>query len=123
MDIKTAIKTYSAHSDALQEIERQIKVLTLAKNDLASQMDEIEFEVRNEMLGSGLRKATISGWRLNLSEAVSTIVEETDNLPERFWRIERRPDLLKIKEALKFGETVEGARLMKRQSLSMKKLH
>lgn len=123
MDIKTALKTYGAHSEALQEIEHQIKVLNLAKNDLTSQMDEIEFEVRNEMLGSGLRKAIISGWRLNLSEAVSTIVEETDNLPERFWRTERKPDLLKIKEALKIGETVEGARLMKRESLSLKKLH
>ncbi len=85
-------------------------------------MDEIEMALRMEMIGAGMRKAVIAGWKLNISSATSTIVEETDNLPEQYWRIEKKPDLLKIKEALKLGQAVDGARLVQRESLSLRKV-
>lgn len=122
MNIREALKIYNEQKDALQEIENQIKDLLAQKRELESQMEEIELGLRDEMLNSGTRRAIIAGWRLNISTAVSTIVEETDTLPERFWRIEKKPDLLKIREALKSGEEVEGARMIKKESLSLKKV-
>lgn len=43
-----------------------------------------------------------------------------DLLPEGYWKIERKPDLSAIKEALKSGEQVEGAWLERTRSLRIR---
>jgi hypothetical protein len=60
-----------------------------------------------------------SDFRVRLGWRKSTAVRVTDEgkLPEQFWRVTREPALSDIKDALKAGESVDGAELEPRNNL------
>ncbi len=120
MNIKEQIQEYATLSNSVADIDGQIAQLQMEKADMESRMAEIKAALKNEMLSSGRRSATIAGWKLNLSTSTSTVIEEADMLPEEFWKIERKPDVMKIKERLKIGLPVEGAVLKTNKNLSLK---
>ena len=120
MNIKEQIQEYATLSNSVADIDGQIAQLQMEKADMESRMAEIKAALKNEMLSSGRRSATIAGWKLNLSTSTSTVIEEADMLPEEFWKIERKPDVMKIKERLKIGLPVEGAVLKNNKNLSLK---
>lgn len=119
MEIKSKIQEYAELQRSVIELENQIAELKALKEDAEGVMLEIKKELREEMINSGKRKAIIAGWKLNLSTSTSTIIEEEDMIPDEFWKIERKPDVMKIKESLKMGINVNGAILRKNTNLSL----
>jgi hypothetical protein len=120
MSIKESIQEYATLSNSVADIDGQIAQLQMEKADMESRMAEIKAALKREMIDSGRRTATIAGWKLNLSTSTSTVIEEADMLPEEFWKIERKPDVMKIKEQLKIGLHVAGAVLKTNKNLSLK---
>lgn len=119
MTIKDKIQEYASLQRSVIDLENQIAELKALKDDAEGEMMEIKKELREEMINSGKRKAIIAGWKLNLSTSTSTIIEEEDMIPDEFWKIERKPDVMKIKESLKNGIVVDGAILRKNTNLSL----
>lgn len=120
MGIKEKIQEYAILSNSVADIDGQIAQLNMEKADMESRMAEIKAALKDEMLDSGRKSATIAGWKLNLSTSTSTVIEEADMLPEEFWKIKREPDVIKIRERLKIGLPVEGAVLKTNKNLSLK---
>lgn len=120
MSIREQIQEYALLINSVADIDGQIADLNLMKADMESRMAEIKAALKNEMIDSGRKTATIAGWKLNLSTSTSTVIEEADMLPEEFWKVERKPDVMKIKEQLKTGMTVAGAVLKTNKNLSLK---
>jgi DNA gyrase/topoisomerase IV subunit A len=119
MTIKDKIQEYASLQRSVIDLENQINELKALKDEAEGEMQEIKKELKEEMIHSGKRKAIIAGWKLNLSTSTSTIIEEEDMIPEEFWKIERKPDVMKIKESLKLGINVDGAILRKNTNLSI----
>lgn len=122
MNIREALKEYGDMQKAWAEIKNEIDRLTELKRRYENSMAEIEDSLKNEMIGSGKKRAVIAGWKLNLSNSMSTIVEAEDELPEEYWKVFRKPDLTKIKEDIKLGFYVAGARVKQNQNLTLKQI-
>lgn len=114
------IQDYSKLNAQVLSLEEQIGALTIEKKRLQAEMDEIEDVLKADMIDAGMRRAVIAGWKINISNSTSTVIEAEDELPDEFWRIERKPDLMKVKESIKLGMPVPGAILITRQNINLK---
>ena len=121
MNTKKCIERYAELADQADQLSAQIAELQIAKKQFDNEMREIEAILKSDMIGAQLKRAVIAGWKLSLTSSTSTVIEEADLLPEAYWRIERNPDLMRVKEAMKNGELVPGAILRINQNLSLKK--
>lgn len=121
MNIKETLQEYGKLRDELEEIQTQINLISVRKLELENLIYDIETDLKNDLIGSGMTRTTVYGWKINISESKSTVVEEPDVLPEEFWRIERNPDKTKIKEAIKIGYPVPGAILKISKNISIKR--
>lgn len=119
--VKDTLNQYGTLLAEIEELTRQIDALTIERKRRQMMIEEIEGNVLTEMESAGMKRAMIAGWKLNVSNSTRTIVEAEDLLPDLYWRTIRQPDLMRIKEALKFGEPVAGARLLIVQNISIKK--
>lgn len=120
-NVRDIIQNYESLFSEAQNLQAQIAELTLQKRRLEMEMQEIEEDIKSDMISGGLKRVKVAGWKINLSNSTSTVIEAEDLLPEIYWRIEKKPDLMRVKEAIKNGVSVEGARLIIRQNISMKK--
>ena len=121
MNTREIIQKYELLADEVATLQEQIAELSIEKKRYEVQMQEIEEAIKADMIGAQMKNAVVAGWKINISKSTSTVIEAADELPEEFWRIERAPDLMKVKEALKMGLAVGGARLVIRQNINMKK--
>ena len=120
-NVRAIIQQYAGLQAEVEALEEQIAVLTTQKKRLQMQMEEIEEDIKADMIGANMKRANIAGWKINISQSTRTVIEAEDLLPDQYWRIERRPDLMKVKETLKLGFGVEGATLVVVQNINMKK--
>jgi len=120
-NVKAIIQQYAGLQTEVEALEEQIAALTTQKKRLQMQMEEIEEDIKADMLGAQMKRVSVAGWKINISQSTRTVIEAEDLLPDPFWRIERRPDLMKVKEALKLGQSVEGATLVIMQNINLKK--
>lgn len=120
-NIKETLKRYDELHEAVSIIKNEINILNLSKEAMEVEMDKIEEVLKRELIGSGRKKAMIAGWKMSLSTSTSTIVEEPDILPQNYWKIEKKPDLTRIKEDFKSGVSVPGAMLQKNTNFNIKK--
>ena len=120
MSIRADIREYAVLSNSVADIQAQIAVLQLEMKDMESRMEEIKKGLKEQLIESGKKRAIIEGWKLNLSQSTTTIIEEADEIPEEFWKVKREPDVMKIKERLKIGLSVPGAILRRNTNMSIK---
>ena len=102
--------------------DREIKRLTERKKQMQNIKDRIKSILTNAMIEFGIVK--LQGKTLSLSFRESESVEVTDErmLEERFVKTEIKTsaDKIAIKNAIKNGEDVQGAMLVKKQNLQIK---
>lgn len=120
--IRDQIAEYSDFAQQLETVEAQIAALKEKADAIKNSMAEIKNELKTAMLNSGRKSAFIAGWKLNITTSTATVIEAEDELPEEFWKVERKPDVMRIKDAIKNGIHVDGARLVTNQNISLKPL-
>ena len=102
--------------------DREINRLKERKKQMQNIKDRIKSILTNAMIEFGIVK--LQGKTLSLSFRESESVEVTDErmLEERFVKTEIKtsPDKIAIKNAIKNGEDVQGAMLVKKQNLQIK---
>lgn len=118
--IRDQIAEYGDFAKQLEIVEAQIATLKEQADAIKNSMAEIKDELKAAMMNSGKKTAFIAGWKLNLTTSTATVIEAEDELPEDFWKIERKPDVMRIKDALKQGIEVAGAKLVQNVNLSLK---
>ena len=67
--------------------------------------------------GQKYQDATVKiSWR----KSTSTVIDNPDTIEDKYFKIERKPVLSAIKDAINAGENIVGARLEEKQSIQIK---
>lgn len=113
------IKNFEADSQAIDNEIKRLKAMKEAKDGAIDRMKEA---VRNAMLASGIDKIESSLFKLSLRRSESVEVVNIDQLPESLTTVKKTvsADKVKIKEAIKAGQNVEGAVIVENFSLQIK---
>lgn len=106
--------------DEIDLYDREIKRLTERKRVLQNTKQRINDSIKNAMIEFGITK--IKGKTLTIGLRESESVEITDEtlIDEQYKRIKVEADKVAIKNALRNGEDVQGARLVKNQNLQIR---
>jgi hypothetical protein len=113
------IKNFEADSQAIDNEIKRLKAMKEAKDNAIDRMKEA---VRNAMLASGIDKIESSLFNLSLRRSESVEVVNIDQLPENLVTVKKTvsPDKMKIKEAIKSGQAVQGAVINENFNLQIK---
>ncbi len=113
------IKNLEADSQAIDNEIKRLKAMKEAKDNAIDRMKEA---VRNAMLAFGIDKIESSLFKLSLRRSESVEVVNIDQLPESLTTVKKTvsADKVKIKEAIKAGQNVEGAVIVENFSLQIK---
>jgi hypothetical protein len=113
------IKNLEADSQAIDNEIKRLKAMKEAKDNAIDRMKEA---VRNAMLASGIDKIESSLFKLSLRRSESVEVVSIDQLPENLVTVKKTvsPDKVKIKEAIKSGQAVQGAVIIENFNLQIK---
>ena len=101
-------------------IDAEIKRLKAIKEQKEKAIDRLKDAVKDAMNLYGIEK--VDSPALKLSFRKSESVEISENLDKRFMieKVTYQPDKVAIKDAIKNGETIEGAVLLINQNLQIK---
>ena len=118
------IKNSEADILALDAEEKRLKARKVSKKAqvdrvkdwLRSTLEQLApadkgFKVQTALFNVSLSKPSLN----NLDESI-----DMDLIPERFKKVEIKPDKVALKKALKEGEVIEGARLVESRSFSIR---
>lgn len=113
------IKNFEADSQAIDNEIKRLKAMKLAKDGAIDRMKEA---VRNAMLSSGIDKIESSLFKLSLRRSEAVEVVNIDQLPESLVTVKKTvsADKVKIKEAIKAGQNIEGAVIIENYNLQIK---
>ena len=111
------IKTVESDISTIDEEIKRLQALKKAKSNAIDRMKEA---VVNAMSIYGLEKVETPTLKLSIRRSES--VEVLDNLDERYTttKVTVTPDKIRIKNAIKAGEKVDGARIVENYSLQIK---
>lgn len=117
IDYGYVIKSFD---DEIELYDKEIKRLTERKKQLKNMQDYMKKTITDAMLEFGI--VEIKGKLLKMSFRASQSVDvyDIDLLDDKFKRIKIEADKTAIKEAIKNGEIVEGARLFDNKNLQIK---
>lgn len=119
VDYGYVIKSFE---DEIDIYDREIKRLTERKKQMQNIQARLKDNIKNAMIEFGIEE--IKGKTIKLSFKNSEVVEIEDAnvLDEKYKRtkIIIEPDKIAIKEALKNGEDVKGARIVNNKNLQIK---
>ena len=111
------IKTYEAEEAVLTaEIQR----LTARRTSRQNNVKRLRGNLVQAMQLFGLSKHKSPRWTISLRSSVSAQVVDAAQLPEEYWRIERKPAISDISAALKAGQEVKGATLAESHSVQIR---
>ena len=119
IDYCYVIKNLESDSEAIDNEIKRLKAMKEAKDNT---VDRLKEAVRTAMLSAGIDKIESSLFKLSLRRSEAVEVVNIDQLPESLTTIKKTvsADKLKIKEAIKAGQNVEGANLIENYSLQIK---
>lgn len=100
-----------------KEIERLNKLKDIRKKNLTRFKDYI----KNTMLNTGIEKIETPLGKISLTKSTSTEIFDEKLIDKKFIEIETKEKIskTKIKEAIKAGEEVQGARLVENRNLKI----
>ena len=104
----------------LDVYEKEIKRLTAQKKALSNLKDKLKVNLSNAMQEFGIVELKGRTIKLNFRDSEVVEVYDIDALDDKFKTIKIEPDKVAIKQAIKSGEKVEGARLVEKQNLQIK---
>jgi hypothetical protein len=113
------IANYQAESDA---IDQEIKRLKAMKDSREKKIELLKESVKKAMLLSGIEKVESPLFKLSVRRSEAVEVDLVEALPNAFLNVKNvvTADKLAIKEAIKRGENVIGARLVENFNLQIK---
>ena len=113
------IANYQAESDA---IDQEIKRLKAMKDSREKKIEWLKESVKKAMLVSGIEKVESPLFKLSVRRSEAVEVDMVEALPNAFQNIKNvvTADKVAIKEAIKRGENVIGARLVENFNLQIK---
>ncbi|PVX40580.1 viral Gp157 protein [Pasteurella langaaensis DSM 22999] len=120
------VKAINIAEHDIGAIDTEIKRLTAMKKARQNRIDEIKDYLKFNMQKTGIYKIECPLFKISYSERAQSAVEIDEklfmdnNINEDFVNIKITPNKTAIKEALKRGDSVVGARLVDSQVLSIK---
>jgi anti-sigma28 factor (negative regulator of flagellin synthesis) len=113
------IANYQAESDA---IDQEIKRLKAMKDSREKKIEWLKESVKKAMLVSGIEKVESPLFKLAVRRSESVEVDLVEALPNAYQNVKNvvTADKVAIKEAIKRGENVTGARLVENFNLQIK---
>lgn len=113
------IANYQAESDA---IDQEIKRLKAMKESRDKKVEWLKESVKKAMLVSGIEKVESPLFKLSVRRSEAVEVDVVEALPTAFQNVKNvvTADKVAIKEAIKRGEFVMGARIIENFSLQIK---
>ena len=113
------IFNYQAESDA---IDQEIKRLKAMKESRDKKIEWLKESVKKAMLISGIEKVESPLFKISVRRSEAVEVDVVEALPNAFQNIKNvvTADKVAIKEAIKRGENVLGARLVENFNLQIK---
>jgi anti-sigma28 factor (negative regulator of flagellin synthesis) len=113
------IANYQAESDA---IDQEIKRLKAMKDSRDKKVEWLKESVKKAMLISGMEKVESPLFKMAVRRSESVEVDLVEALPNAFQNVKNvvTADKVAIKEAIKRGENVTGARLVENFNLQIK---
>ena len=113
------IANYQAESDA---IDQEIKRLKAMKESRDKKVEWLKESVKKAMLVSGIEKVESPLFKLSVRRSESVEVDMVEALPRFYKNVKEvvTADKVAIKEAIKKGENVFGARLVENFNLQIK---
>ena len=113
------IANYQAESDA---IDQEIKRLKAMKDSREKKIEWLKESVKKAMLVSGIEKVESPLFKLSVRRSEAVEVDLVEALPNAYQNVKNvvTADKVAIKEAIKRGENVTGARLVENFNLQIK---
>jgi len=113
------IANYQAESDA---IDQEIKRLKAMKDSREKKIEWLKESVKKAMLVSGIEKVESPLFKLSVRRSEAVEVDVVEALPSAFQNVKNvvTADKVAIKEAIKRGEFVMGARIIENFNLQIK---
>lgn len=113
------IANYQAESDA---IDQEIKRLKAMKESRDKKVEWLKESVKKAMLVSGIEKVESPLFKISVRRSEAVEVDVVEALPNAFQNVKNvvTADKVAIKEAIKRGENVLGARLVENFNLQIK---
>ena len=113
------IANYQAESDA---IDQEIKRLKSMKDSREKKIEWLKESVKKAMLVSGIEKVESPLFKLALRRSEAVEVDLVEALPNAYQNVKNvvTADKVAIKEAIKRGENITGARLVENFNLQIK---
>lgn len=113
------IANYQAESDA---IDQEIKRLKAMKESREKKIEWLKESVKKAMLVSGIEKVESPLFKLSVRRSEAVEVDLVEALPNAFQNVKNvvTADKVAIKEAIKRGENITGARLVENFNLQIK---
>jgi hypothetical protein len=113
------IANYQSEAD---QIDAEIKRLKTMKESRDKKVTWLTESLKNAMLVSGIEKIESPLFKISLRRSEAVEVDVVEALPSSFQNVKNvvTADKMAIKEAIKKGENVFGARLIENYNLSIK---
>jgi hypothetical protein len=113
------IANYQAESDA---IDQEIKRLKAMKDSREKKIEWLKESVKKAMLVSGIEKLESVLFKISVRRSEAVEVDVVEALPSAFQNVKNvvTADKVAIKEAIKRGENVIGARIVENFNLQIK---
>ena len=117
IDIGYVIKSFD---DEIELYDKEIKRLTERKKALQNAQDRVKTSLKNAMEEFNIVEIKGQTLKISFRKSESVEIDNVDLLDERFKRVKVEPDKTAIKQAIKQGEQVEGARLVENNNLQIR---
>lgn len=117
IDYGYVIKSFD---DEIELYDKEIKRLTERKKQLKNMQDYMKKTITDAMIEFGIVEVKGNLLKMNFRTSQSVDVYDIDLLDDKFKRIKIEADKTAIKDAIKNGEIVEGARLTDNKNLQIK---
>ena len=118
--IKSTAYAYLNLKSKLEAIKSELDRIGKLKKSVESQMDRIEKLINFGMSLDKAESKDFGSLRVYYTKSTKTVVENEDLLPLEFKKVKYSPDLVKIKESLKAGWTMDGVYLEEQSNLQVK---
>ena len=117
IDIGYVIKSFD---DEIDLYDKEIKRLTERKKALQNAQDRVKTSLKNAMEEFNIVEIKGQTLKISFRKSESVEIDNVDLLDERFKRVKVEPDKTAIKQAIKQGEQVIGARLVENNNLQIR---
>lgn len=117
VDIGYVIKSFD---DEIELYDREIKRLTERKQALKNAQERVKNNLKTAMEEFGIVEIKGQTLKISFRKSESVEVENVDLLDDKFKRVKVEADKTAIKQALKSGEEVKGARLVENKNLQIR---